>query len=40
MSNLLLQHALRELLAMPEEKQEEHAKAILKRIDEEVIRIE
>ena len=40
MSNLLLKHALRELLAMPEEKQEEHAKAILKRIDEDAVYIE
>jgi len=40
MSNLLLQHALRELLMLPEEEQEEHAKAILERIDEEAIRVE
>ena len=40
MSNLLLQHALRELLMLPEEEQEEHAKAILERINEDTIRIE
>ena len=40
MSNLLLQHALRELLMLPEEKQEEHAKAILERLDEDAVYIE
>ena len=40
MSNLLLQHALRELLMLPEEQQEEHAKAILERLDEDAVYIE
>jgi hypothetical protein len=40
MNNLLLQHALRELLTLPEEEQEEHAKAILERIERETIRLE
>ena len=40
MSNLLLQHALRELLTLPEEKQEEHAKAILERLDKDAVSIE
>ena len=30
MSNLLLQHALRELLTLPEEKQEEYAESLLR----------
>ena len=40
MSNLLLQHALRELLMLPEEQQEEHAEAILERIEEDAVYIE
>jgi hypothetical protein len=40
MSNLLLQHALYELLTLPEENQEEHAKAILERLDSETIHLE
>ena len=40
MSNLLLQHALRELLTLPEEQQEEHAEAILERIEEDAVYIE
>lgn len=40
MSNLLLQHALYELLALTEEKQREHAEAILERIDEEAVYLE
>jgi len=40
MSNLLLQRALYELLTLPEEKQEEHAEAILERIEQDAVRIE
>lgn len=40
MNNLLLQHALYELLTLPEEKQEEHAEAILERIEGETIHLE
>ena len=40
MSNLLLQHALHELLTLPEEQQEEHAEAILERIEENAVYIE
>jgi len=40
MSNLLLQHAFRELLMLPEEEQEEHAKAILERLEKNAVYIE
>lgn len=40
MSNLLLQHALYRLLTLPEEKQEEHAEAILERLEEDAVYIE
>jgi len=37
MSNLLLQHAFRELLMLPEEQQKEHAEAILERLEEDAV---
>jgi len=40
MSNLLLQQAFRELLMLPEEEQEEHAKAILERLEEDAVYLE
>lgn len=40
MSNLLLQHALYRLLTLPEEKQEEHAEAILQRLEEDAVYID
>jgi len=40
MSNLLLQQAFRELLMLPEEEQEEHAKAILERLEENAVYLE
>lgn len=40
MSKLLLQHALQRLLALPEEKQKEHAEAILERLEEDAVYIE
>lgn len=39
-TNVLLQHALRELLKLPEEQQKEHAEAILERLEEDEIYIE
>lgn len=38
--NPLLQYALRRLLTLPEEEQEEHAEAILNRLEEDAVYIE